>query len=183
MHLTNCFHCARIATAALAVIAANSTAQGTGASLDTVAVVASRTGSGEATRAVDVITRDDIARSTAHDVAELLSERMGVDVYGRSAAQADISLRGSTAEQTLVLVDGVRVSDVQSSHYALDLAVPLNAIERVEILRGAGSAMYGPDGIGGVINIVTRRDARGADAAVRGGAFGTIGGNATAGNS
>jgi iron complex outermembrane receptor protein len=160
-----------------------SAAQQPGAKLDTVTVVASRTRVSDALRAVEVITREDIARSTANNVAGLLAERMGVDVYSRSAAQADISLRGSTAEQTLVLVDGVRVSDVQSSHYALDLAVPLNSIERVEILRGAGSAMYGPDGIGGVINIVTRRDARGADAAVRGGAFGTIGGNATAGNS
>ena len=52
----------------------------------------------------------------------------------------------------MVLVDGVRMTDVQSAHYALDLAVPLETIERIEILRGMGSALYGPDAIGGVIN-------------------------------
>lgn len=175
MHPARHFRRARFAAAALAVAASNSAAQGTAAPLDTVAVVASRTGSGEATRAVDIITREDIAHSAAHNVADLLSERMGVDVYGRSAAQADISLRGSTAEQTLILVDGVRVSDAQSAHYALDLAVPLDAIERIEILRGGGSALYGPDAIGGVINIVTRRGAA-HEARVQGGAFGTVGG-------
>jgi iron complex outermembrane receptor protein len=165
----------RIAIAAACALAASAAAQGSVSPLDTVTVVASRTHLGDAARVVDVITRDDIARSTARNVADILSERMGVDVYGRSAAQADLSLRGSTAEQTLVLVDGVRVSDAQSSHYALDLAVPLDAIERIEILRGAGSALYGTDAIGGVINIITRRAAAEADVRTRAGAFGTVG--------
>ncbi|MEP6620939.1 MAG: TonB-dependent receptor [bacterium] len=147
--------------------------------LDTVSIVATRTRVTDATRAVDVISRDEISRSSARNIAELLSERLSVDVYGRSAAQADISLRGSTAEQTLVLVDGVRVSDAQSSHYALDLAVPLSSVDRVEILRGSGSALYGPDAIGGVINIITRRDTQGAELRTRGGSFGTVGGGAT----
>lgn len=156
-------------------------AQAPAAKLDTVSVVATRTRVTDATRAVDVITHNDVQRSTARNVAELLSERMSIDVFGRSAAQADVSLRGSTAEQTLVLVDGVRVSDAQSSHYALDLAVPLNSIERIEILRGAGSALYGPDAVGGVINIITRRDVQGAEARTHGGSFGTFGGSASGG--
>ena len=168
-------------TVAVCYLAATATAAAQGAAnpLDTVTVVASRTRLGDAARAVDVITREDITRSTARNVAELLSQRMGVDVYGRSAAQADISLRGSTAEQTLVLVDGIRVSDAQSSHYALDLAVPLRAIERVEILRGGGSALYGTDAVGGVINIITRRGAAETDVRTRAGAFGTAGGAAS----
>jgi outer membrane cobalamin receptor len=165
----------RTALAACCVSAASAASQGSVHPLDTVSVIASRTHLGDAARAVDVISRDDIARSTARNLADLLSERASVDVYGRSAAQADISLRGSTAEQTLVLVDGVRVSDAQSSHYALDLAVPLDAIERVEILRGGGSALYGTDAIGGVINIVTRRGATSTAVSARGGAAGTAG--------
>ncbi len=156
-------------------------AQGTKPALDTVTVVASRTGLGEASRNVEVISREEIARSSARTVADLLSTRMSIDVYGRSPAQADISLRGSTAEQTLILVDGIRVSDVQSAHYALDLAVPLDAIERVEILRGSASALYGPDAVGGVINIVTRRSAAPAAMSTRGGGFGTFGGAASGG--
>ncbi|MGH7653428.1 MAG: TonB-dependent receptor plug domain-containing protein, partial [Gemmatimonadaceae bacterium] len=158
------------------LVAHAAAAQAPARPLDSVVVVASRTQLGDAARAVDVITHDDIVHSTAHNVADLLSERLGVDVYGRSAAQADISLRGSTAEQTLVLVDGVHVSDAQSAHYALDLAVPLDAIERIEILRGGGSAMYGTDAVGGVINIITKRGAEKADVHADGGAFGTVGG-------
>lgn len=166
---------------ALAALYFASSAGAQVARLDTITVVASRATAGAASRAVDLITRDDIAHSTARNVAELLSERIGVDVFGRSAAQADISLRGSTSEQTLILVDGVRVSDLQSSHYALDLAIPLTAIARVEILRGGASALYGPDAVGGVINIVTRGDTRSLEAHTRGGAFGTLGGGIGAG--
>lgn len=173
----------RIAIAGSVAAAAHAAAQVPARPLDSVVVVASRTSLGDAARAVDVITHDDIARSTAHNVADLLSERLGVDVYGRSAAQADISLRGSTAEQTLVLVDGVRVSDAQSAHYALDLAVPLGAIDRIEILRGGGSAMYGTDAVGGVINIITKRGAQKADVRADGGAYGTAGGAVSGGAS
>ncbi|MEP6731443.1 MAG: TonB-dependent receptor [bacterium] len=165
----------------LAAVAPSVASAQTRVTLDTISVVATRTHVTDATRAVEVIRREDIARSTARNVAELLSERLSVDVFGRSAAQADVSLRGSTAEQTLVLVDGVRVSDAQSSHYTLDLAVPLAAIERVEILRGSGSALYGPDAVGGVINIVTRQDVASAELATHGGSFGTVGGGASGG--
>jgi iron complex outermembrane receptor protein len=166
---------------ALAALAHAAAAQGTKPLLDTITVVASRTSLGETSRNVEVISRDEITHSSARTVADLLATRMSVDVYGRSAAQADISLRGSTAEQTLILVDGVRVSDAQSAHYALDLAVPLDAIERVEILRGSASALYGPDAIGGVINIITRHSATPTEVTTRGGGFGTFGGSASGG--
>ena len=148
--------------------------------LDTVTVVTSRTGLASATRSVDVITHDEIARSAARSIADVLASRTGVDLYTRSAAQGDLSIRGSTSDQVLVLVDGQRVSDVQSSHYALDLAVPLASVDRIEILRGAASALYGSDAIGGVINIVTRPTAAPA-AELRGGSFGTVGGVMTEG--
>ncbi len=146
------------------------------ARLDTISVVASRVGKADAGRSVDVITRDAITTSSARTVSELLAARLGIDVSPRSPAQADLSIRGSSPEQVAVLVDGVRVSDVQSAHYALDLAVPLEAIERVEVLRGAASALYGPDAVGGVINIVTRRGGVATRVATRAGAFQTLGG-------
>lgn len=165
----------RTALAASCLAVASAASQAPVHPLDTVSVIASRTRIGDGARVVDVISRDDIARSSARNLADLLGERLSVDVYPRSPAQADISLRGSTAEQTLLLVDGIRVSDAQSSHYALDLAVPLDAIERIEILRGGGSALYGTDAVGGVINIVTRRGASEAALSARGGAAGTAG--------
>lgn len=148
--------------------------------LDTVAIVATRTSAPDHARSTDVVTREAIARSAARTVADVLSTVMGVDVYGRSAAQADVSIRGSSAEQVVVLVDGVRMTDVQSAHYTLDLAVPLVDVERIEVLRGAGSALYGPDAVGGVINIVTRRTSP-TRVFARSGSFGNIGGEVTSG--
>jgi len=148
--------------------------------LDTVAIVASRTRLPDSARSIQVITRDEIARSAARTVADVLASVMSVDVYGRSAAQADVSIRGSSTEQVVVLVDGVRMTDVQSAHYTLDLAVPLASVERIEVLRGTGSALYGPDAVGGVIEIVTGRP-RATVASVRSGSFGTVGGAISSG--
>jgi outer membrane cobalamin receptor len=150
------------------------------ASLDTVTVVTSRTHMSSLARSVDVITREEIAASSAHNLSELLSSVMGIDVDTRSAAQADVSIRGSSPEQVVVLVDGVRMTDVQSAHYTFDVALPLESIERIEVMRGMGSALYGPDAVGGVINIVTRRT-QNAQLRVRSGSFGTVGGGAADG--
>jgi iron complex outermembrane receptor protein len=135
---------------------------------------------------VAVITRDEIARRPARTVPDLLATMLGVEITRRSPAQADIAMRGSSSSQVLVLVDGVRATDQLSSHFTLDLDVPLDAIERIEILRGAGSTLYGPDAAGGVVNIVTRGAANGLGHApsaqpialnglrIGGGSFGTI---------
>lgn len=148
------------------------------ARLDTVTVT-SRTESALVTpmRTVDVIDRAEIAATPARTIADVLAMRLGVDVAPRSPAQADLALRGSSIEQVLVMVDGVPVSDVQAGHFDLDLAVPLDMVERIEVLRGTGSTLYGSDAVGGVVNIVTRRDAHAADADVSGGSFGTAGGS------
>lgn len=130
------------------------------------------------TRSTEVLSRADIDGRAARTLSDLLAFALGADVLPRSPAQADIGLRGSTFNQVTILVDGIRVSDVQSGHYALDLAVPLATIERIEILRGTGSALYGSDAVGGVINIVTRADTSSADIGVRAGSFGGIGGHA-----
>jgi vitamin B12 transporter len=126
------------------------------------------------TRGVQVITAEALARLPVRDVSEALRWALAVDVMPRSPAQADVAIRGSSFEQVLVLVDGVRVSDPQTGHFHLNLAVPLAQVERIEVLRGVASALYGSDAMGGVINVVTRRG-RGSDAAVRAevGSFGT----------
>jgi iron complex outermembrane receptor protein len=151
-------------------------------SLDTVRVT-TRTDAADLppTRSVEVLTRDDLARHAARSLADVLALAVGADVRQRSPAQADLALRGATYAQAVVLVDGVRVSDVQSGHYALDLAVPVGMIERVEILRGTGSALYGSDAIGGVVDIVTRRDRSFREAATRAGSFGSASARLAAG--
>ena len=69
--------------------------------------------------------------------------------------QADLSIRGSTFGQTLVLLNGQRLSDPQTGHHDMDIPVPIDTVSRVEVLRGSGSTMYGSDAVGGVINIIT----------------------------
>ena len=133
------------------------------------------------TRSVEVITRADLERRAARSLSDILAVALGTDAQQRSPAQADLGLRGSTYNQVVVLVDGVRVSDVQSGHYALDLAVPVGTIERIEILRGTGSALYGSDAIGGVVNIVTRRDTSFTELSTRGGSFGGVNGRVALG--
>ncbi len=147
--------------------------------LDTVRVTVGSRSAGSGERSEEVITREEIARTPARTIADILDDALGVEIVGRSPAQADIAMRGSSTTQVLVLVDGVRVNDPQTEHANLDLAVPLQDVELIEILRGAGSTLYGPDAAGGVVNIITtghdgtaasRRSLRGW-----GGSFGTGG--------
>jgi outer membrane cobalamin receptor len=112
---------------------------------------------------VDVIAADEIEQSGAVNIAEVLDSRAGISIsdYGPEGAQQSISLRGSTSEQVLVLVDGVRMNNAQSGGVDLSL-LPLDAVERIEVVRGATSSLYGADAIGGVINIITRKEAAGS---------------------
>jgi iron complex outermembrane receptor protein len=142
--------------------------------LDTVRVT-SRTGVAlTEARSVTVLGRDDIARTAARTIGDLIAVRLGADLLARSPASADIALRGASYEGVVILVDGVRVRDAQSGHFNLDLAVPADAIERIEILRGTNSALYGADAVGGVINIVTRNGATPVRSlTIGGGSFGS----------
>lgn len=78
-----------------------------------------------------------------------------IEQRGAGGAQSDISIRGSSFEQTLVLLNGLRINDAQTSHHNLDLTVPLDAMRGIEVLHGAGSTLYGSDAIGGVVNFLT----------------------------
>ena len=161
--------------AALLGLAAPLHAQDRPIPLDTLRVDASSRAGAEiatGTRAVQVISADEIRRSPARTVGELLQWAFGVDVMPRSPALVDVAIRGSSFEQLLVLVDGVRARDAQTGHFDLDLAVPLDQIERIEIVRGSGSALHGADAMGGVIQLVTRRGT-GSAARVEAGSFET----------
>ena len=91
-----------------------------------------------------------------------------------SGVQSDLSIRGATFGQTLVLVNGRRMNDPQSGHHSLDIPLPLDAIQSVEILRGAGSTLYGSDALGGAVNFITvRPESWQARLRLAGGSFGT----------
>ncbi|MGH9631997.1 MAG: TonB-dependent receptor plug domain-containing protein, partial [Bryobacteraceae bacterium] len=89
--------------------------------------------------------------------ADLLRLDSSLDLRQRApnGIQSDLSIRGSTFGQTLVLLDGLRLNDVQSGHHNLDIPVPLESVARIEILKGSGSTLYGSDAVGGVVNFIT----------------------------
>jgi len=84
-----------------------------------------------------------------------LDPSIDMEQRGPDGVQADLSIRGSTFEQSLVLVNGLRVNDAQSGHHNMDLPLPLEAIARIEVLHGAGSTFYGADAMGGAVNLIT----------------------------
>lgn len=90
---------------------------------------------------------------------DLLALIPSVDLRQRAGAgvQSDLSIRGSTFGQTLVLLNGIRINDVQSGHHNMDIPVPLDSVDRIEVLRGSGSTLYGSDAVGGVVNVITRK--------------------------
>ena len=94
-------------------------------------------------------------------LVDLLSQDPSIYVQARGPAgvQADISIRGASFQQTLFLLNGIRTNDEQSAHYNSDFAIPLDAIDHVEVLHGSGSTLYGSDSAGGVVNILTRSSA------------------------
>ncbi len=110
------------------------------------------------TRQVTVITADEISKMPINSVQEVLNYVSGADLQTRSpfGLQADLSLRGANFEQVLILIDGVRVNDPQTGHHDLTLPLTLKDIERIEILHGGGSSVYGADAFGGVVNFITR---------------------------
>ncbi|WP_310397700.1 TonB-dependent receptor [Hymenobacter sp.] len=109
-------------------------------------------------RAVTVIAGASIARYPVNSLDDLLRCLPALEVQSRGSfgAQADVSLRGSTFNQVLFLLDGMRLNDPLSGHFGAYLPITPAEIEQIEIIRGAGAALYGPDAVGGVINIVTK---------------------------
>jgi vitamin B12 transporter len=132
----------------------------TPARLDPVAVTASRTPQPIADLLADVtvIGRDEIARSPAQSLTELLQRQPGVEITmnGGPGSTSGAFLRGANRGQTLVLIDGLRVGSASVGATSLE-AIPLDQIERIEILRGPASSLYGADAIGGVIQVFTKR--------------------------
>ena len=126
---------------------------------DTIVVTATRTEIrlDDAIVPMLVITRDDIELSLATDLAELLRFEAGIDI-GRNGGPGQASslfLRGTESNHTLVLIDGVRMNPGTIGGAAIQHIAP-ELIERIEIVKGARSALFGTDAIGGVINIITR---------------------------
>lgn len=130
------------------------------AQLDEINVTATRTARtvDETLAPVEVITRPEIERSQAINLIDLLAGRPGIDLVSRGGygSVSSLFLRGTKSEHLLVLIDGVRIGSVSSGGPSLH-TLPLSQIERIEIVRGPRSSLYGADAVGGVIQIFTRK--------------------------
>jgi vitamin B12 transporter len=132
---------------------------------------------------VVVITREEIERSLAGDVGELLKQHAGVEIgrNGGPGQVASLFIRGTNNDHAVVLVDGVRVNPGTIGGAAIQHILP-EAIERIEVVKSPRSSLYGSDALGGVVQIFTRAAARDRFAAmVSGGRYGTLNGQLDAG--
>lgn len=129
--------------------------------LDTVVVSASglNTSLQSANRNVIILKGDEIAKAPVQNIAELLDFATGVDARQRGVfgTQTDLSIRGGTFEQVLVLIDGIRIGDPQTGHHLMNLPIQKSDIERIEILLGGGSYIFGGSAFSGAINIITKK--------------------------
>jgi len=134
--------------------------------LDPVLVSASPTARtlSDAFQSVTVIGREQIETWPAATLADLLAGVAGVDVQrrGEPGVQADVGIRGTGFEQTVILLDGMPMGDPQTGHHNLNLPVPIEHVERIEVVKGPGAMAYGGNATGGVINIVSRRGGEGS---------------------
>lgn len=109
-------------------------------------------------RNIWIIDNQQIKNLPSRSISELLSYVAGVDVRqrGPGGVQADISIDGGTFDQTLVLINGVKVSDPQTGHNMMNLPISMDDIDHIEVLRGSASRIYGLNALTGAINIVTK---------------------------
>ena len=136
----------------------------------------------QAAKMVTVLDRADIAQAPVQSINDLLKYAVGVDVRQRGpiGAQTDISIRGGTQDQIILLLNGINICDPQTGHNAMDLPVDLSDIVRIEVLEGPAGRIYGTSSLVGAINIVTgarsqeSEDRSNVQAHIEGGSYGYL---------
>lgn len=109
-------------------------------------------------RSIEIIRAEEIAKFPARDIAGILQYATGVDIRQRGphGVQADIGIRGGGFEQTLILINGLKMTDPQTGHHIMNLPVSPENIERIEIIKGPAARIYGQNAFAGVVNIITK---------------------------
>ncbi len=135
----------------------------------------------QSARIVSVLSRQDIEQAAVQSINDLFKLVTGVDVRQRGGfgIQTDISIDGGTFDQVTLLLNGIDIGNPQTGHLSADFPVSISDIERIEVLEGAASRVYGGQSFGGAINIVTKHDAgRSLELSAQGGSYGTAEGEA-----
>ncbi len=156
--MTNIFKC--LAISVLLFFGALDTHAQDTIQIEKVEVKAARSSIGisKAARSITVISKQEIESSPARTINEVLEYALNLDVRqrGQNGVQADLSLRGSSFEQVLVLLNGIKMTDPQTGHHSLNLPIHLLDVERIEIIKGGATRIYGPGAFAGAINIITK---------------------------
>lgn len=135
-------------------------------------------------RTMIIISAETIKNSAITNVADLLQQVAGVDIRRRGTAgsQADLYIRGGGFDQTLLLIDGIKMDDAQTGHHTLNAALPIEVIERIEIIKGPAARVFGQNAFNGAINIVTKKKLNNPISInAETGSFGQINGSVTLG--
>src|SRR5688572_27840235 len=133
--------------------------------LDEVVITANKypTKASSTGKVLNVITRRQLEQAGGKDLSQVLNEQTGIYINGANSnpgKDKTVFLRGAKVDHTLILIDGVPVYDASGIGSNFDIRqIPVEHIERVEILKGSQSTLYGSDAIAGVINIITRKNA------------------------
>ena len=109
-------------------------------------------------RTIQLITAEDLKKAGVTNVADALQQIAGIDIRrrGTNGTQADLYIRGGSFDQTLLLVDGIKVDDAQTGHHTMNLALPIEVIKRIEIIKGPAARIFGQNAFNGAINIITK---------------------------
>ena len=122
-----------------------------------------------------IFNKNDIEELQVSNISELLQEIAAIEIIERGSpgSQADITLRGSSGEGVLVMVNGISIRDPQTGHFTMDIPVNLANVERVEVLHGGGAPIYGSSASGGVVNIITGGETNRANGSFTVGSYGS----------
>jgi vitamin B12 transporter len=134
-------------------------------------------------RKITVISNEEIVSSSATTIQDLLEYASSVDIRQRNVhgVQADIQVRGGTADEVMVLINGVNITDSQTGHFNLDIPLDISSVERIEVLHGSGARVYGANAYKGVINIITKKNVTSLNVGLDWGQYNLINTTAAAG--
>ena len=112
----------------------------------------------ETGRNISILTKDDIKNIPANSLDELLRFVPGIEVQqrGPQGSQSDLIIRGGTFQQVLVVIDGMRANEPLTGHFSAYIPIHPEEIERIEVIKGAAAAIFGPDAVGGVVHVITK---------------------------
>ena len=133
----------------------------------------------EDNRSLIIIDSVFLNNSSAKNLSEILQQVIGVDIRrrGNDDIQSDLYIRGGSFDQTLLLINGIKVEDSQTGHHQMNLSVPIELIDKIEILKGPGSRIFGMNAFNGAVNIITKKNSENGNINLDYGSFKTFQGS------